>query len=133
MPVTRFVIARRCLLLRCANCGAGGQMRTWFRLQPACPHCGLRHSQEEGFTLGTTSIGYVVAFLFVVLPVCILVVENVLAVWVGVVVGILASLVLTVGLYPVFLGWVLLTYYVVNADDLPANRPPGLKPPAPSA
>jgi uncharacterized protein (DUF983 family) len=123
MPVSRAQIAQRCLLLRCPNCGARGQMRTWFRLQPKCPQCGLVHSQEDGFTLGTTSIGYVVAFLFVVLPMCILVVENILSVWTGVILGILVSLALSIGLYPCFLGWVLLTYYLINADNLPANRP----------
>jgi hypothetical protein len=81
------------------------------------------HSQEDGFTLGTTSIGYVAAFLFIVLPVCILVVENVLSVWAGVILGILGSLALSVGLYPFFLGWVLLTYYLIHAAELPANRP----------
>ena len=123
MNVSRAAIAQRCLLLRCPNCGAAGQRRTWFRLQPKCPSCGLVHSQEDGFTLGTTSIGYVVALLFIVLPLCILVVENVLSVWLGVVLGILGSVFLSIGLYPVFLGWVLLTYYVVHAEDLPANRP----------
>ncbi len=113
--------------MRCPNCGQPGQMRTWFRLRPGCPHCGLQHTQEDGFTLGTTSIGYVVAFLFVVVPVCILVVDNVLSVWVGVALGIFASLALTVSLYPLFLGWVLLTYYVVNAANLPANQPSSKK------
>jgi len=122
MNVSRAQIAQRCLLLRCPNCGARGQRRTWFRLYPQCPSCGLVHSQEDGFTLGTTSIGYVVAFLFIVLPLCILVVENVLSVWLGVALGILGSVLLSIGLYPVFLGWVLLTYYVVNAEELPANR-----------
>jgi uncharacterized protein (DUF983 family) len=121
--VSRAQIARRCLLLRCPNCGARGQRRTWFRLHPKCPQCGLVHSQEDGFTLGTTSIGYVVAFLFIVLPLCILVVKNDLSVWLGVTLGILGSVILSIGLYPFFLGWVLLTYYVVNAPDLPANRP----------
>src|SRR5690348_12004559 len=84
MNVPRSEIAKRCLLLRCPNCDASGQLRTWFRLHPACPRCGLKHGGEEGFTLGTTSIGYVVAFLFVVLPVCILVVMNLLSVWLGI-------------------------------------------------
>jgi uncharacterized protein (DUF983 family) len=122
MNVTRLEIARRCLLLRCPNCGAGGQMRSWFRLRSACSACGLVHSQEDGFTLGTTSIGYVVAFLFVVVPMCILVVENDLSVWAGVILGILGSILLSIGLYPVFLGWVLLTYYLINAENLPMNR-----------
>jgi len=123
MKVTRGEIAQRCLLLRCPNCNAGGQLRTWFRLHPQCPQCGLVHGGEEGFTLGTTSIGYVVALLLVVVPVCILVVMDVLPVWLAVVIAIFGSVAVTIGLFPVFLGWVLMTYYVSTAEALPANRP----------
>ncbi len=122
MKIERTEIAKRCLLLRCPNCGNGGQLRSWLRLHAACPHCGLKHGGEEGFTLGTTSIGYVVAFFLVVLPVCALVVMNVLPVWAGVLLGILGTVVVSVGLYPVFLGWVLMTYYLSTAEALPANQ-----------
>jgi uncharacterized protein (DUF983 family) len=122
MSVSRGEIAKRCLLLRCPNCAAGRQLRSWFKLHPACPQCGLKHGGEDGFTLGTTSIGYVVAFFLVVLPVCVLVVMNVLSVWVGVALGILGTVMVSVGLYPMFLGWVLMTYYVSTADSLPANK-----------
>jgi uncharacterized protein (DUF983 family) len=131
MNVSRGEIARRCLLLRCPNCDAGGQFRTWFQLHHACPRCGLKHGGEEGFTLGTTSIGYVVALLLVVLPVCALVIFNVLSVWVAVVIGIVGSTAVSIGLYPVFLGWVLMTYYVSTAEGLPVNQPPVEQPPLP--
>ena len=123
MQVPRGEIAKRCLLLRCPNCDAGGQLRSWFKLHPACPKCGMKHGNEDGFTLGTTSIGYVVIFFVVVLPVCALVVMNVLSVWVGVTLGIVGAVAVSVGLYPVFLGWVLMTYYVSTAEALPANLP----------
>jgi uncharacterized protein (DUF983 family) len=122
MKVSRGEIAKRCLLLHCPNCDSGGQLRSWFRLHPQCPRCGLKHGGEDGFTLGTTSIGYVVAFLFVVIPVCGLVVLNLLPVWLGVVLGIVGSAVVSIGLYPVFLGWVLMMYYIPTAESLPANR-----------
>ena len=128
MSVPRGEIAKRCLLLHCPNCDARGQLRNWFQLHRSCPHCGLQHGGEDGFTLGTTSIGYVVSLLLVVLPVCVLVVMNVLSVWLGVMIGIAGAAVVTVGLFPVFLGWVLMMYYVPHADALPVNRP---KPPAP--
>ena len=124
MNVSRAEIAKRCLLLRCPNCDSRGQFRTWFQLQPACPTCGLKHGGEEGFTLGTTSIGYVVALLVVVLPVCALVVLDVLPVWIAVLIGIVGSGAVSIGLYPVYLGWVLMTYYVSTAEALPVNRPP---------
>jgi len=131
MNVSRGEIAKRCLLLRCPNCDAGGQLRSWFSLHPACPGCGLKHGGGDGFTFGTTSIGYVVAFFLVVLPVCVLVVLNVLSVWTGVILGIVGTVIVSVGLFPVFLGWVLMTYYVSTAEALPANqRKPGAPSPA---
>ncbi len=122
MIVPRGEIAKRCLLLHCPNCDARGQLRNWFQLHRTCPQCGLAHGGEDGFTFSTTSIGYVVSFLLVVLPVCILVVMNLLSVWLGVVIGIVGAAVVTVGLFPVFLGWVLLMYYVPQADGLPVNK-----------
>jgi len=124
MNVSRGDIAKRCLLLHCPNCDAGGQLRSWFRLHPACPQCGLKHGGEDGFTLGTTSIGYVVACVLVVVPVCILVVLNIIPVWLGVLIGIGGSVLVTIGLFPVFLGWVLMTYYVSTAEALPVNKLP---------
>ncbi len=129
MTVPRGEIAKRCLLLRCPNCDARGQLRNWFQLHRVCPQCGLQHGGEDGFTLGTTSIGYVVSFLLVVLPVCVLVVMNLLPVWLGVVIGIVGAGLVTVGLFPMFLGWVLVMYYVPNADALPVNKLAGKNPP----
>jgi uncharacterized protein (DUF983 family) len=131
MKISRGEIAQRCLLLRCPNCGEGGQLRSWFRMQPACPHCQMAYAQEDGFTMGTTSIGYVAAIVLVVVPTCILVVMNLLAVWVGVAIGIAGSIGLSIGLYPVFLGWVLMTYYVSHAEHLPANQEPVKPTPSP--
>jgi uncharacterized protein (DUF983 family) len=130
VKVTRGEVAQRCLLLRCPNCGSGGQLRSWFRLHPSCPACGLKHSVEEGFTLGTTSIGYVVALIIVFLPVCVLVYFNLLPVWAGILAGIVGSVVVSIGMYPIFLGWVLMTYYVVNVEHLPANQPAPKIPPS---
>jgi len=123
MNITRGEIAKRCLLLRCPNCNAGGQLRTWFRLHPQCPECGLVHGSEEGFTFSTTSIGYVVALLIVVLPVCVLAVLDVLPVWLAVLLGIIGPIAVSIGLYPLFLSWVLMTHYVSTAEALPANQP----------
>lgn len=123
MNISRAEIAQRCLILRCPNCGEGGLLRNWFRLRPACQHCGLTHAQEEGFTLGTTSIGYVVAIVVVVIPVCFLVVMKELSVLAAVLIGIFGSVALTIALYPLFLCWVVMSYYIVHAEGLPGNRP----------
>ncbi len=124
MPVTRSQIAHRTLTGRCPNCGRFGIFKNWFRLHPACPGCGMQLEKEEsGFYFGTTSIGYVLAIVLVIIPVCILVVLDKLGMWLGVAIGIVGSLLLCTLLYPVLLCWVLMLYYTVQADELPANRP----------
>ena len=36
------VLFARALILRCPNCGGGSLFRSWFKLKPSCPTCGLR-------------------------------------------------------------------------------------------
>lgn len=80
--------------------------------------------EESGFYFGTTSIGYVFAILFVILPVCVLVVRGLLEMWTGVIIGILASILLCIALYPLFLSWVIMVYFVVCPRKLPQNQAP---------
>lgn len=78
--------------------------------------------EESGFYFGTTSIGYVLAILLVIIPVCILVVLKTISVWLGVAIAIGGSILLCVGLYPLLLSWVILAYYLVSPQELPANH-----------
>ena len=44
----------RALRLRCPNCGGGPIFRSWFRLRPYCPACGLPLARgEEGYQVGS--------------------------------------------------------------------------------
>ncbi len=78
--------------------------------------------EESGFYLGTTSIGYVLAFLFVIVPVCILVVTDKIGLWTGVTLGIVGSILLCLLLYPLLLCWVVMVYYLTQANELSANQ-----------
>jgi len=78
--------------------------------------------EESGFYFGTTSIGYVLAIVIVIIPVCILVVMNMLNMWLGVAIAILGSTLLCTLLYPIMLCWVIMLYYVVQAEELPKNQ-----------
>ena len=78
--------------------------------------------EESGFYFGTTSIGYVLAILFVILPVCILVVLEKLSMWTGVIIGIIGSITLCSVLYPALLCWVILSYYLLQPQELEANQ-----------
>jgi heme/copper-type cytochrome/quinol oxidase subunit 4 len=78
---------------------------------------------ESGFYFGTTSIGYVLAIVLVIIPVCILVVKDILSMWLGVGIGIIGSIMLCTLLYPFMLCWVIMLYFIVQAEELPKNSP----------
>lgn len=79
----------------------------------ACPHCGLSFDKEEGFTLGTTSIGYVLSIFLILAPMIALAVMGVVSTWVAVAVGGALSLALPIIAYPWLLGMVVGSYYAV--------------------
>ena len=123
MEIERGEILSRTLTGRCPNCGHFGIFKNWFRLHRHCPNCDMELEKEEsGFYFGTTSIGYVLAIILVIIPVCILVVMDILNMWMGVGIGIVGSIVLCTLLYPVMLCWVIMLYYIVQAEELPKNQ-----------
>ena len=122
MKVERGEIFSRTLTGRCPNCGQFGMFKNWFRLHKCYPNCGMeREKEQSGFYFGTTSIGYVLSIILVIIPVCILVVMDKLSMWVGVGIGIAGSIMLYTLLYPLMLCWVIMLYYVMQADELPIN------------
>ena len=119
MNISRSDIATRSLTGRCPNCGQFGLFKLWFRLNRACIHCKMPLERDEsGFYFGTTSIGYVLALLLVVIPVCILVVMEKIDMWSGVAIGIVGSLALCLILYPFMLCWVIAVYYILQPSEL---------------
>ena len=82
-------------------------------------------TEDSGCYFGTTSIGYVLAIIVVIIPICVLVVKEVLAMWTGVIIGIVGSVLLTTLLYPLMLSWVIMSYYTMFPHELPANSEAG--------
>ena len=124
MKIGHGEIFSRALTGRCPNCGQFGMFKNWFRLHKRCPNCGMELEKEEsGFYFGTTSIGYVLSIILVIIPVCILVVMDMLSMWVGVSIGIVGSIMLCTLLYPLMLCWVIMLYFMVQAEELPNNSP----------
>lgn len=122
MKIRRGEILTRSLTGRCPNCGSFGMFKHWFRLNKDCTSCGMQLEKEEsGFYFGTTSIGYVLAIVFVIIPVCVLVVLEKLSMWTGVTIGILGSILLCIALYPFMLCWVIMTYFIACPHELPEN------------
>ncbi len=126
--MTRGQILGRCLRLRCPNCAGAGLLKSWFRLNRKCPACGMETGKEEGFTLGTTSIGYVLALFVILLPLILLAAEGRVSFWVALLAGGLGSFLFPLTLYPLLLCWVVGGYYGSLPGELPANqeREPGL-------
>ncbi|WPJ96444.1 DUF983 domain-containing protein [Coraliomargarita algicola] len=123
MKIERGEIFSRAMTGRCPNCGHFGMFKNWFRLNKRCPSCDMELEKEEsGFYFGTTSIGYVLAIVIVIIPVCILVVLNMLNMWLGVAIAIVGSILLCTLLYPIMLCWVIMLYYIVQTEELPKNQ-----------
>lgn len=116
-PSSGEIIARG-LSGSCPKCGERGLFRNWFKLQPSCTHCGLVLGKEDGFYLGTTSIGYVLAIIIVLIPICFLVVADVIGVWTGVALGIVGSLLLVAAAYPLMLCALITVYYLFRPQEL---------------
>lgn len=126
MKVKRDKIISRSLTGHCPNCGAFGIFRHWFRLNKHCTGCKMPLEKEDaGFYFGTTSIGYVLTIVVVIIPICVLVVKEVLKVWTAVTLSVAGSILLTTILYPLMLSWVIMSYYTLFPKELPANRESG--------
>jgi hypothetical protein len=78
-------------------------------------------ARSAGIYSGTTSIGYVAAILFVIIPVCFLVSFKVLSVTAGVLLGVFGSFGFIVLIYPLMLCWMVMAYHVAMPGELPAN------------
>lgn len=52
------------LLLRCPNCEKGRIFNKLFKINPTCPHCGVRFERESGESVGAMYINLVFAELF---------------------------------------------------------------------
>jgi hypothetical protein len=76
---------------------------------------------EEGFYTGTTSIGYVLILLLVLLPVVLLAIAERLSEGQAIAVGAAGTVLAAALLYPALLGWVLGSYYACFPERLPAN------------
>ncbi len=125
MKVNRGEIISRSLIGRCPNCGTFGMFKHWFRLNKHCTGCKMPFEKEEaGFYFGTTSIGYVLAIIFIIIPVCTLAVNEVLTMWTAVYAGIIGSILMTILLYPFMLSWVIMSYYTLFPNELPINNDP---------
>jgi uncharacterized protein (DUF983 family) len=68
-PVRRtLLLFWRAIRLRCPNCGGGPIFRSWFRMRPYCPACGLPLERgDQGYQVGSYMFNIVASELLFVL------------------------------------------------------------------
>jgi uncharacterized protein (DUF983 family) len=68
-PVRRaLLLFWRAIRLRCPNCGGGPIFRSWFRMRPYCPACGLPLERgDQGYQVGSYMFNIIAAELIFVL------------------------------------------------------------------
>lgn len=121
MNLSRKTAAFRALTGKCPNCGQKGIFQRPFQLPPNCPHCELPLNREHGFTLGTTSIGYVFSLIFILAPCLFFVMNGFLTVRLGVILGVVLSIAFPIVTYPFLVRCVVALYFYFLAHELPAN------------
>lgn len=121
LKINRGEIILRGLVCRCPNCGEYGLLQSWFHLRKACSSCQMDLTRSAGFYSGTTSIGYVVSIIFVILPVVFLVINQTLSVRAGILISIFGSMSFIILIYPLMLCWMVMVYHVALPGELPAN------------
>ena len=104
-------------LCKCPKCGETGLLASFFKLKKTCTNCGLSFEKEEGFTLGTTSIGYVISILLILVPMVGLAIFDIISTFTAVIIGGALSIALPIGLYPLLLGMVVGSYYALMGYD----------------
>ena len=124
MNVTRGQILRRGLTQRCPNCGAKTLFKagTWFELNLACPHCGLKIERDEGFFLGSMSLNYGATVLGVITPVVVLAFLHLIGFTAALIVAAVGAVVVPIVLYRSSRSWWLASYYLFLPHHLPANQ-----------
>ena len=124
MKITRGQILRRGLTHRCPNCGEKTLFKagTWFELNQACPHCGLKIERDEGFFLGSMSLNYGATVVGFITPVVVLTFLHVIGFTAALIVAAVGAVVVPIVLYRASRSWWLASYYLFLPHHLPANQ-----------
>jgi DNA-directed RNA polymerase subunit RPC12/RpoP len=127
--VTRGQIVARGLANRCPNCGGRTlfQPGSFFKVNPACPNCGLKIERDEGFFIGSMSLNYGFTTIVFLAPIMVLAYNGVLGTTVATILGIACAFVVPALFYRSSRSLWLMNYYFFLPQHLPANRAPDQK------
>ena len=114
---------RNGLLCRCPNCGGRTlfQKDRLFKVNAACPNCGLRIENGDGAFLGPFVMNYGVTAFGCVIPLILLYATGRLGPVPTLVLCFVAALAVPLVLYRISWSWWLMLYYFFLPDNLPAN------------
>ncbi|MBP6508544.1 MAG: DUF983 domain-containing protein [Opitutaceae bacterium] len=124
MKVTRVQIIARGLRNCCPNCGGRTLFLpgSLFKVNSACPACGLKIERDEGFYLGALSLNYGVTLVCYLAPVALLAFFKVISVTLAIVLAAIGAVLVPVLLYRPSRSWFLMNYYFFLPHHLPANK-----------
>ena len=123
MNVTRMDVLANGIKGRCPNCGQRTlfQQGRPFKVNEACPTCGLRIENGDGAFLGPLVINYGVTVFGMVIPVIALCASGRLGANAALAISLVVGLVVPLLLYRLSWAWWLMLYYFFLPDNLPAN------------
>jgi uncharacterized protein (DUF983 family) len=124
MKVTRVTIAARGLMNRCPNCGGGTLFKPGspFKVNKACPACGLLIERDDGFFIGSMSLNYGVTLVGFLTPVLILAYRGVIDSTTAIVLAGVGAIGFPLAFYRSSRSWWLAQYYLLFPQHLPANK-----------
>ena len=127
MKVTRGQIVSRGLTNTCPNCGQHTLFPpgAHFTLNHTCAGCGMTLSRADGFYLGPLVINYTLTVAFVIVPLILLFVFDVIGGKTAVALCGTGAVLVPLLLYRRAWGWWMMTYYYFLPHELPANAPGG--------
>ena len=84
----------------CPKCGEDKLVNNWFSVMHTCKSCQYVLQNQEGYTYGMSSIGYIIAFFLVVVPMCCLILLGLIPILWGIIIAVVLSMGLYLALYP---------------------------------
>jgi uncharacterized protein (DUF983 family) len=123
MKVTRMDVIANGITGRCPNCGQRTLFHEgrYFKVNKACPVCGLKIENGDGAFLGPLVINYGVTVFGIIIPVVLLYASGRLGAGAVLAIALVVGLAVPLLLYRLSWGWWLMLYYFFLPDNLPAN------------
>ena len=120
----RGVIFKRCLALRCPQCGEGRLFQSYSKLQEECPVCELRYRREPGAMTGAMYLSAVITEILAAMLCAALFLLTDWSVKTGLMVGVAVVAAFALLSYPRTVAlWVAIEYWTDLKNGAPWAKP----------